>query len=44
MNKSKTSAPATKAPAPVAKSGSSWKDRLSQNDYDELKAAFDLFD
>ena len=30
------------APAPKAKS--SWKDRISQNDYEELKATFDLFD
>ena len=27
----------------VAKS-SNWKDRISQNDYEELKATFDLFD
>lgn len=43
MNKSKTGAPASgKAPAVAAKT--SWKDRLNQNDYEELKATFDLFD
>lgn len=43
MNKSKTSAPAGKAATP-APGKTSWKDRLSQNDYEELKATFDLFD
>jgi len=30
--------------APKAVSKTSWKDRISQNDYDELKEVFDLFD
>lgn len=47
MNKSKTAAqPAAsqkgnqKVPAPTT----SWKDRISEQDYEELKATFDLFD
>lgn len=43
MNKSKTSGVATKGPAPVPPK-TSWKDRLSPTDYEELKATFDLFD
>ena len=46
MNKSKTGqAPlaaqkgSQKAPAPTT-----WKDRISEQDYEELKATFDLFD
>jgi Ca2+-binding EF-hand superfamily protein len=45
MNKSKVppAQPAsTKGPAKPAQT--SWKDRLSEQDYEELKAAFDLFD
>lgn len=43
MNKSKTAAqPAASKVAP--KTGSSWKDRISEQDYEELKATFDLFD
>ena len=30
------------APAPKVKTN--WKDRISSNDYEELKATFDLFD
>lgn len=42
MNKSKTSAPVpTKSGAPTK---TSWKDRISSADYDELKSTFDLFD
>ncbi len=43
MNKSKTSAPVS-TKAPVAAGKTSWKDRLNQTDYEELKATFDLFD
>jgi Ca2+-binding EF-hand superfamily protein len=49
MKNSKTSAPTNAAsnkgapPAkPAGKTG--WRDRLSENDYNELKATFDLFD
>ena len=34
---------ASQKSAPKANKGS-WKDRISQNDYEELKATFDLFD
>lgn len=34
---------ASQKSAPKASKGS-WKDRISQNDYEELKATFDLFD
>jgi Ca2+-binding EF-hand superfamily protein len=30
--------------APAAKPKTSWKDRISANDYEELKATFELFD
>lgn len=43
MNKSKTSGVATKQPV-SAPPKTSWKDRLSPTDYEELKATFDLFD
>ncbi len=42
MNKSKTSAPVPNKSGPPAKT--SWKDRISSADYDELKSTFDLFD
>jgi Ca2+-binding EF-hand superfamily protein len=32
------------APAPVASKPTSWKDRLNQEDYEELKNTFDVFD
>jgi Ca2+-binding EF-hand superfamily protein len=31
-------------PAKAATKATSWKDRLSENDFQELKATFDLFD
>lgn len=43
MNKSKTQPVAAKGPAQVP-AKLSWKDRLSESDYNELKATFDLFD
>ena len=49
MKNSKTAVAATAAsgkgapPAKVA-AKTSWKDRISENDYQELKATFDLFD
>lgn len=30
--------------APPPPKATSWKDRISQNDYDSLKETFDLFD
>jgi hypothetical protein len=42
MKSSKT-AVTTAKPAPVP-AKTSWKDRLNPNDYEELKATFDLFD
>lgn len=42
MKNSKT-ASTTGKPAPVA-AKTTWKDRLNSNDYEELKATFDLFD
>ena len=42
MRNSKTAQSGKGAPAPKVKSN--WKDRISQNDYEELKATFDLFD
>lgn len=51
MNKSKTSAPVTTNTtsgkgAPVAKvpAKTSWRDRISESDYKELKDTFDIFD
>ena len=43
MNKSKTSQPQPSKVVSKAVSGS-WKDRISQQDYEELKNTFDLFD
>ncbi len=49
MKNSKTAVAANTAsgkgapPAKVA-AKTSWKDRISENDYQELKATFDLFD
>ena len=47
MNKSKTAAqPAAsqKGSQKVSAPSTSWKDRISEQDYEELKATFDLFD
>jgi Ca2+-binding EF-hand superfamily protein len=46
MNKSKTAAqpPAQKGSQKVPTGPTSWKDRISEQDYEELKATFDLFD
>jgi len=43
MNKSKTSQPQPSKVVSKAAS-SSWKDRISEQDYEELKNTFDLFD
>jgi Ca2+-binding EF-hand superfamily protein len=43
MNKSKTAVTGSKQATVVAQK-TSWKDRISSNDYEELKATFDLFD
>ena len=43
MNKSKTSQP--QPSKIISKAGSiSWRDRISEQDYEELKNTFDLFD
>nr|BAC43748.1 spasmin 1 [Zoothamnium arbuscula] len=44
MKNSKLAQSGKGAPAPAAKPKSSWKDRISTNDYEELKATFELFD
>lgn len=52
MNKSKTSVPAANtntasgkgAPPAKVQAKTTWKDRISENDYKELKETFDIFD
>lgn len=45
MNKSKTTAQPPASQKVTGKASStSWKDRISSQDYEELKATFDLFD
>ena len=41
---SRTAKGATPAPAPKPQAQLAWKDRINQEDYDDLKATFEVFD